>query len=185
MTPLQFDFFAFNEPGAACGETWPPPGFAQGAASAPDDGAPAPMLPGAHKWLCGCDPRARARRRRAYDAYLQSDKWKQRRAACIARADGRCERCGCETDRFEIHHKHYRTFGREPLKDLEALCPRCHPGADAEREEATAEANAAALDDAQFAGWLRARGIEDQDYDPRAEREEFEQWRANREETGE
>ena len=44
----------------------------------------------------------------------------------------RCERCP-QSYHIEVHHKHYRTFKREGLRDLEVLCLTCHNRADEDR----------------------------------------------------
>ena len=76
-------------------------------------------------------------RRTEYQRYLLSAEWAARRAAVLERVtdedgDARCERCGW-IDVLQVHHLTYANFGHEPLSDLQALCPRCHPLADAER----------------------------------------------------
>ena len=38
---------------------------------------------------------------------------------------GHCEVC-CRKDKFILHHKHYKTWGKERSKDCALLCPRCH-----------------------------------------------------------
>jgi hypothetical protein len=155
---VQLTLGGFQGDRRAWGETWPPIDFGQATASKPVDGRLAPVLPGASKWFSGGDSSTKSRRRSAYDAYIRSKEWGLKRYACILRASGCCERCSCKTDNFEIHHKTYKNFTREPLSDLEALCKDCHPGADLERERAVAEANEAALYNAQLSGWLCARG---------------------------
>lgn len=96
------------------------------------------------RWL---DARERARwaqeRRAAYERHLRSDAWRALRARALARAGHRCEwvmergprrgrRCGCEAG-LEVHHLHYRTFGREALEDVQVLCPAHHEIADRRR----------------------------------------------------
>lgn len=71
--------------------------------------------------------------REAYEKYLASDAWQVKRARVIERAggatEGKCERCERSVKEFgwfEVHHKTYRRLGWEWLRDLEALCPKCH-----------------------------------------------------------
>lgn len=66
---------------------------------------------------------------------MQSPAWKHKRRLVLERADGFCERCEEECDYLEVHHKHYRTFKKEKLADLMAVCEKCHPILDQEREE--------------------------------------------------
>jgi len=44
----------------------------------------------------------------------------------LKEADGYCQKCGRKNDRLNVHHKHYKSLGREKLKDLLVLCPKCH-----------------------------------------------------------
>jgi hypothetical protein len=64
--------------------------------------------------------------RREYWNYLLSPQWAERRQAVLDRAGGRCERCGTEAERLEVHHLHYRTIFRETPEDLQAVCRPCH-----------------------------------------------------------
>lgn len=59
-----------------------------------------------------------------YEEYLQSDGWRQKRDAVMARSCGKCERCGSPA--VHVHHKSYQHLGGEPLTDLEAICRPCH-----------------------------------------------------------
>jgi 5-methylcytosine-specific restriction endonuclease McrA len=59
-----------------------------------------------------------------YKGYLKSPQWEARRKALLEQAQG-CEACDTGPAK-EAHHKTYRNAGREPLSDLEALCPGCH-----------------------------------------------------------
>jgi hypothetical protein len=70
--------------------------------------------------------RIRLARRRAWyrNVYLSSPHWRAQRARAIARAGGRCERCGAHG--LEVHHRTYARLGRERDRDLRALCHRCH-----------------------------------------------------------
>ena len=70
-------------------------------------------------------------RQRLYRRVLASGRWARVRRDAIARAGGRCERCGRDFGRRwrarpSVHHKHYLTLGRETLADVEALCQLCH-----------------------------------------------------------
>lgn len=61
-----------------------------------------------------------------YVRYLRSCAWQHIRQQVMQRANYRCERCGCMTAYFEIHHMTYERLGRERLTDLLALCKECH-----------------------------------------------------------
>lgn len=82
-------------------------------------------------------------RRLRYKVHLDSEYWRKLRRQALKRAQNRCEwitrtgrRCTA-TNRLEVHHLHYRTFGREQLEDVQVLCPRHHAIADRRRAEAT------------------------------------------------
>jgi 5-methylcytosine-specific restriction endonuclease McrA len=76
----------------------------------------------------------RNRRRQHYWDVLKSDRWRQLPASVIAETGGRCEACGyLGRNRLQLHHRHYRTLGRETRIDVELLCAWCHKEADAMR----------------------------------------------------
>jgi len=63
--------------------------------------------------------------RKAYGSYIASDQWKEKRAAVIERANGRCEKCK-KVEAEQVHHMTYERLGDEMLVDLIALCGPCH-----------------------------------------------------------
>lgn len=67
----------------------------------------------------------RIQRVQEYNSYLNSDKWRQKRAAVLRRAAGVCEGCGF-AGAVEVHHKTYEHIFDEPLFDLVAICRKCH-----------------------------------------------------------
>jgi len=62
--------------------------------------------------------------RERYAKYLCSPEWWAKRNAVIARASGKCEKCG-NTARH-VHHLTYIRKYHERLEDLTALCEECH-----------------------------------------------------------
>src|SRR5580765_196960 len=60
----------------------------------------------------------------AYQWYLRSPAWRDRRTAAFRRAHGNCERCGEPAE--HVHHKNYANLFAERSDDLEALCAKCH-----------------------------------------------------------
>jgi len=60
-----------------------------------------------------------------YREYIKSDAWKARRKQWFDKFGWHCHRCG-STRSLQLHHKHYRTLGRERDGDLEGLCGVCH-----------------------------------------------------------
>lgn len=60
-----------------------------------------------------------------YAKHIQSDKWKIKRDAAIARAEGACQLCK-STDRLDVHHNTYERLGCEWDSDLVVLCHACH-----------------------------------------------------------
>ena len=75
---------------------------------------------------------------RAARARVYADpRWAHVRAAVIARARGRCERCGAAAARLDVDHvvpiveAPARAFDR---RNLRALCQPCHRVADADKQ---------------------------------------------------
>lgn len=60
-----------------------------------------------------------------YEHYTLSGAWRKRRKRKLKSVKHTCERCGSKV-RLQVHHKHYRTVGREKNSDLEVLCESCH-----------------------------------------------------------
>lgn len=60
----------------------------------------------------------------SYQAYLESDAWKVRRAKVFAAARGTCRACGRPAEC--VHHRTYERLGGEADADLVALCWDCH-----------------------------------------------------------
>jgi 5-methylcytosine-specific restriction endonuclease McrA len=61
----------------------------------------------------------------AYQWYLSSAFWRERRVAAFRRAQGICERCK-QRPATQVHHLTYiRVFSELPT-DLQALCKECH-----------------------------------------------------------
>lgn len=58
-----------------------------------------------------------------YGSYLLSEWWAWVRRRKLGRRH-RCERCGARATL--VHHRHYRSLGRESDDDLESLCKPCH-----------------------------------------------------------
>lgn len=69
-----------------------------------------------------------------YLAYLASPEWLAKRKRILARDGGFwCEWC-VNAEAVEVHHLHYRRFGREDDDDLMAVCRLCHEVMDAHRK---------------------------------------------------
>jgi 5-methylcytosine-specific restriction endonuclease McrA len=60
----------------------------------------------------------------AYQWYLRSAAWRDRRTAAFRRANGNCEKCGEAAT--EVHHTNYLNLFAELPSDLVALCRKCH-----------------------------------------------------------
>lgn len=60
-----------------------------------------------------------------YGQYLQTEHWKQTRAAAIERAGGTCQLCN-HTGELHVHHRTYERRGKELPTDLTVLCRTCH-----------------------------------------------------------
>lgn len=59
-----------------------------------------------------------------YYDYIKSKAWKARRRSYLDRHHWECEICGEYA--YQVHHKSYERLGREPDRDLQALCEGCH-----------------------------------------------------------
>ena len=69
-----------------------------------------------------------------YKAVLASKRWRELHYAKEKQIGYHCEHCGCShRSKLELHHKHYRSLGRETLNDVELLCRNCHHEADQQR----------------------------------------------------
>ena len=71
---------------------------------------------------------------KAYDAYLKSPIWREKRSIVLKRAGETCEGCR-QAKAVQVHHKRYppgcfpgfpEWIRREKLFDLAAVCERCH-----------------------------------------------------------
>lgn len=60
-----------------------------------------------------------------YGKYLRSAHWRAFRKLAITAAQGKCKRCGSQ-EQLNVHHRHYRSLGREVLEDVEVYCDSCH-----------------------------------------------------------
>jgi HNH endonuclease len=95
------------------------------------------------------DARAAYEWQRRFDAYVSSEAWQHKRfqkllsmvgiaahsyetldwlAQQASRYPYHCEKCGSRGAHTEVqvHHRHYRNLGNEPLDDLVVLCGFCH-----------------------------------------------------------
>ena len=60
-----------------------------------------------------------------HDRYLGTATWRAKRAAVMARAQGRCEGCGVKAA-TQVHHLTYEHWQDELLWELVAICAECH-----------------------------------------------------------
>ncbi len=70
-----------------------------------------------------------------YTAHINGPYWAELKRKVIKRRGCKCERCERSDCGLDLHHKHYRTFGRERQKDVTLLCRPCHRIEDAERKK--------------------------------------------------
>jgi len=68
--------------------------------------------------------KTRTKRMQAYNAYLESDRWKEKRDRIMKKAGGKCRFCGKPAT--QVHHETYKRSGREKDVDLTAVCTHCH-----------------------------------------------------------
>jgi len=65
-------------------------------------------------------------RSKYYQEYLDSASWKERAEAEKRRVGWKCQMCGHEDRRLDVHHRCYERLGMEQSADLIVLCPGCH-----------------------------------------------------------
>jgi len=79
----------------------------------------------------------------AYDQYLQSPTWREKRRMVLRRARGLCEGCGVRPP-VQVHHRCYpqgvwpgsaEWIRAEKLFELVALCTECHDDLHLDRED--------------------------------------------------
>lgn len=86
--------------------------------------------------MLGPRAHANAKRRTYRDVYLESWGWRGFSRRVRKRARGRCEACDevVGWKALHVHHRHYRTLGREKWpRDVAAVCHPCHRVADRRR----------------------------------------------------
>lgn len=64
-------------------------------------------------------------RQEAYQEYLKSDEWRERRGRRLQLSDGKCEVCG-SVKGLEVHHITYDRIFNEHMEDLMVVCYRHH-----------------------------------------------------------
>lgn len=66
---------------------------------------------------------------REYEAYLNSDEWKHKRALRIQISKCRCSACGSKKE-LQVHHLTYERIFKEEMGDLLPLCRKHHEAAE-------------------------------------------------------
>jgi 5-methylcytosine-specific restriction endonuclease McrA len=61
-----------------------------------------------------------------YKEYLQSEDWAGKRREKLHQANYKCEVCGRDDLRLDVHHRTYERLGNEWMSDLQVLCRYCH-----------------------------------------------------------
>ena len=72
--------------------------------------------------------KSKIKRKINYYTYIESGKWKRKRKKFIKKAKNTCMTCKekCLSQDLRIHHKHYKTLGRESYNDIIVMCWECH-----------------------------------------------------------
>ena len=121
------------------------------------------------------------RHRAEYQTVIRSPYWKKLKALKVKVTGDRCEKCGCRPMKPELHHKHYKTLGREQPGDVLLVCVSCHAQLDREREAQGRANRQSALDEIYRKGletYVRKKhGLEPHECDPFDFEEEFDEWR--------
>ena len=66
-----------------------------------------------------------SRRRMRYEEYIQSDRWRRKRAQALRHYRGRCLICG-ELGADSVHHATYIHLGQERMHELAPMHELCH-----------------------------------------------------------
>jgi len=61
-----------------------------------------------------------------YEEYLLTEHWKATRLKALRNAGHKCQLCGQNSRRLEVHHNCYKNLWREKASDLVVLCSECH-----------------------------------------------------------
>lgn len=69
-----------------------------------------------------------------YELYLDTDKWKKKRALVLERDQQCCQGC-MDAQGTEVHHLNYENMGDEFLFELVSLCHQCHEKIHERRKE--------------------------------------------------
>ena len=69
-----------------------------------------------------------------YLEHLKSIYWATLKKKVIKRRGYQCEKCHAVSVRLDLHHEHYKTFGKERQKDVVLLCRNCHKVEDLKRK---------------------------------------------------
>lgn len=119
-----------------------------------------------------------------YQTAIRSSYWKKLKALKLKMTGGRCEACGCPSMRPELHHRHYKTLGKEQPGDVMLVCLGCHDRMDREREAQGKRNFNSAITDSHLRAietFVRKKhGLEPHEIDPFEYEEEFEEWREKR-----
>ena len=62
----------------------------------------------------------------SYEEYLKSRHWRAVRKAALVRAGRKCQLCGKNHRRLDVHHNCYDRLGAELDTDVVVLCDYCH-----------------------------------------------------------
>lgn len=119
-----------------------------------------------------------------YQSAIRSSYWKKLKALKLKLTGERCEGCGCRPMQPELHHRHYKTLGREQPGDVALVCMDCHEKMDQEREAQGKRNFNSAITDSHLRAietFVRKKhGLEPHEIDPFEYEEEFEEWRGKR-----
>jgi len=66
------------------------------------------------------------KRKRDYNAYIKSVKWRNFKKAILKDRGYYCELCGDKFLNLDLHHIHYDNFKKELPGDVLLLCRGCH-----------------------------------------------------------
>lgn len=62
----------------------------------------------------------------SYKAYLLTKHWQYFKISALKHFNRRCQACGSEDKKLNVHHNNYNSKGCETFDDVTVLCEECH-----------------------------------------------------------
>lgn len=120
-----------------------------------------------------------------YDKYIKSAQWRNISDLMKKLAGHRCANCRQVSATLEVHHLTYERFGSERMSDLVVLCKPCHEVADKKRvAERRAKGERTRYENAYDTYMAKKYGEDYAFSETFDDREEFDDWLREKQESG-